>query len=173
MVICLSIGIGGLGLVLSPVHSPRLRPCVSPCQSLFHKHWLCLSRAPCSVSQSPWPATQSSYSKHGGIHSFPLVYLSLRKWKTPDNLSLKSTDDTTAGQGTYLPKLMNYTMLKIFRWQKLPPGLTVPCLHLASLTPHLALKRAVFFPPVSPLPLLDLVFLFAQQFACHLYYLIN
>ena len=51
----------------------------------------------------PWSSVlaQSSCSKawlnFPQLCSFPLAHLSPCKWKTPDNLSLKSTDETTAG----------------------------------------------------------------------------
>jgi hypothetical protein len=64
--------------------------------------------------------------------SFPPTHLSCHKWKTSDNLSLKSSDDTITGYGIYHPKLINYSMLEIFWWWRLTPGLAVHGLHSVS-----------------------------------------
>jgi hypothetical protein len=57
---------------------------------------------------------QSSHSKawpnSTWLCPFPLAHLHNYKWKTPDNLCSKSTDDTTTGYGIYCPKLINYSV---------------------------------------------------------------
>ena len=143
------------------MRSLRPRLYVSPNQFLPHKCWLCLSRALRWLScqaKTLWSAVGTlspactllwlplrSFSVLSRIFLFqslaelcPCYALSLwptrvtREWKTPNNLSLKSTDDTTTGHGIYYPKL-NYSMLEIFRWQRSPPGQTVPGLIPTSL----------------------------------------
>lgn len=70
------------------------------------------------------------------LNSFPPAHLSGREWKTPDNLSLESTDNTTAVGRNYHPKLIKYSMLEIFWWQNPPSNLTVAGLHLVSFPHH-------------------------------------
>ena len=84
--------------------------------------WVCSCQPTLCSIPFPWSSglAQSSHSK-AWPNSFSYV-LSLwptwvaGKWRTPDNLSLESTDNTIAGCGIYRPKLINYSMLEIFQW---------------------------------------------------------
>lgn len=71
--------------------------------------------------------------------------------QTPDNHSLKSTDDITAGSGIYHPKLIN-SMSEILPVSGAPLGRTIH--RPTSCTPpdlRLTVKNGPFLPLVSPL----------------------
>ena len=109
------------------------KPAPSPCsqlQACSHKpslHCCYLSPGAQSFAQS------SSWLNSARLCSSYPAHLSCREWKTPDNFSLKSTDDTTFGHGFYPPKLIKYSMLKIFWWWRSLLGLTVSGLHTAAM----------------------------------------
>ena len=158
--------------VANPARSWRPRPHVSPSQHFSHTQTQALplqsSEITLSVSAMllrahtrlrlplPWRFTfaQSSHPKtwlnSALLCSFPPAHLICSKWRTPDNLSLESTDDPTTGCGIYCPKLINYSTLQILWWWNLPPDLTVPVLHVVPLAPTSPFQKGLLCSSCVP-----------------------
>lgn len=146
------------------VHSPRPRPCVSPSQSLSHKHWLCLCRAPRLLSCRP-QTLQPAVGVLSPAHTSPLELIPSPVFPFQ---SLAEFHHTMFFFPSEPPRMEN-TRQSYFKNQQMTQplgvesgilnsstalcrrssggGLTVPELHPTSSYSHLIVKNGCFFLP--------------------------